>query len=55
MIWVFLLTVGACIVGLLARRRARAGVLAGRDAERPTYHVEPPSRRMGRPLKDGAL
>lgn len=43
------------LVGLWVwRRRRRAGVLAGRDAERPVYSVEPPGRRMGR-LKDGRL
>jgi len=54
-IWMTLLTM---LVGLLLwarRRRVRAGVLAGRDAEKPTYQVEPPHRRMGIPLKDGRL
>lgn len=36
-------------VGLLwMRRRARKAVLAGRDAEKPTYSIEPPSRRVGK-------
>lgn len=44
----------AFVAWRLARRR-RDVVLAGRDSERPTYSVEPPTRRMGRPLKDALL
>lgn len=39
------------VVGLLllwvARKRARARVLAGLVATRPTFTVEPPARRVG--------
>ena len=40
--------VGLLLLGLWwMRRRARKAVLAGRDAEKPTYSVEPPARRVG--------
>lgn len=32
---------------LLWRRRRRAAVLAGRVADKPTYMIEPPHRRVG--------
>jgi len=53
MTWVLLLLVIA--VGLWwGSRRRRKEVLSGRVAAKPTYSIEPPTRRMGR-IKDGLL
>lgn len=34
------------------RKRRRTGILAGRDALRPTYTIEPPMRRQVRASKE---
>lgn len=34
------------------RRGRRAGILAGRNADKPTYSIEPPTRGQVRACKD---
>lgn len=43
---ILVLLVGVGLFIWIMRKRARQNVLAGRVAERPTYHAEPPSRRV---------
>lgn len=50
---VFVVLVGVVLVFFIRRRR-RAVTMAGLNAERPQFLVEPPTRRMGS-LKDRAL
>ncbi len=48
MIFVALVALVVLFVGWRLARRRRAGVLAGLDAEKPTFQVQPPSRAVGK-------
>jgi len=43
---VFLMVLSVVVV-LVVNRRRRKRMLAGLDATRPTFNVEPPKRRLG--------